>query len=212
MSFNLRLRWMYCNERCFSCQTLVVSNNEFGLEWTQTLCLLISPSTFPLSHIPVPLSLPTLCTCLDPPREESGQKPMVSSGTAKGHTDLDGPLFHRNGTKGDGGFVFVLVTKLSQTCMLKCVALCILLRKVRLSDFLHCSHQTRTRTASCQWMNTAPPTPPPIRPTVRTMTSMLSPSGTMRGSLFTALLKVYGWSCWLYKLEAHILCTKYKYI
>uniref|UniRef100_A0A3Q1F1Z1 Cadherin EGF LAG seven-pass G-type receptor 1 n=1 Tax=Acanthochromis polyacanthus TaxID=80966 RepID=A0A3Q1F1Z1_9TELE len=34
-------------------------------------------------------------------REESGQKPSVSSGTAKGHTDLDGPLFHRNGTKGD---------------------------------------------------------------------------------------------------------------
>ncbi|XP_033930567.1 cadherin EGF LAG seven-pass G-type receptor 1 isoform X1 [Pseudochaenichthys georgianus] len=36
-------------------------------------------------------------------REESGQKPSVSSGTAKGlaHTDLDGPLFHRKGTKGD---------------------------------------------------------------------------------------------------------------
>uniref|UniRef100_A0A665WXR0 Cadherin EGF LAG seven-pass G-type receptor 1 n=1 Tax=Echeneis naucrates TaxID=173247 RepID=A0A665WXR0_ECHNA len=34
-------------------------------------------------------------------REESGQKPSVSSGTAKGRTDLDGPLFHRNGTKGD---------------------------------------------------------------------------------------------------------------
>ncbi|XP_029019748.1 cadherin EGF LAG seven-pass G-type receptor 1 isoform X5 [Betta splendens] len=34
-------------------------------------------------------------------REESGQKPSVSSGAAKGHTDLDGPLFHRNGTKGD---------------------------------------------------------------------------------------------------------------
>ncbi|XP_020781834.2 cadherin EGF LAG seven-pass G-type receptor 1 [Boleophthalmus pectinirostris] len=34
-------------------------------------------------------------------REEAGQKPSVSSGTAKGHTDLDGPLFHRNGTKGD---------------------------------------------------------------------------------------------------------------
>ncbi|XP_060885601.1 cadherin EGF LAG seven-pass G-type receptor 1 isoform X2 [Labrus mixtus] len=34
-------------------------------------------------------------------REESGQKPSVSSGTAKGHTDMDGPLFHRKGTKGD---------------------------------------------------------------------------------------------------------------
>ncbi|XP_041833765.1 cadherin EGF LAG seven-pass G-type receptor 1 isoform X2 [Melanotaenia boesemani] len=34
-------------------------------------------------------------------REESGQKPSVSSGTAKGHTDLDGPLFHRDGNKGD---------------------------------------------------------------------------------------------------------------
>ncbi|XP_056280679.1 cadherin EGF LAG seven-pass G-type receptor 1 isoform X1 [Pseudoliparis swirei] len=34
-------------------------------------------------------------------REESGQKPSVSSGTVKGHTDLDGTLFHRNGTKGD---------------------------------------------------------------------------------------------------------------
>uniref|UniRef100_UPI0037E959B4 cadherin EGF LAG seven-pass G-type receptor 1-like n=1 Tax=Semicossyphus pulcher TaxID=241346 RepID=UPI0037E959B4 len=34
-------------------------------------------------------------------REESGQKPSVSSGTAKGLTDLDGPLFHRKGTKGD---------------------------------------------------------------------------------------------------------------
>ncbi|XP_074554309.1 cadherin EGF LAG seven-pass G-type receptor 1 isoform X2 [Halichoeres trimaculatus] len=34
-------------------------------------------------------------------REESGQKPSVSSGTAKGHTDLDGPLFHRKGTKVD---------------------------------------------------------------------------------------------------------------
>ncbi|XP_051911114.1 cadherin EGF LAG seven-pass G-type receptor 1-like [Hippocampus zosterae] len=34
-------------------------------------------------------------------REESGQKPSVSSGTAKGHTDLDGPLFHRSGSKAD---------------------------------------------------------------------------------------------------------------
>ncbi|KAF7228987.1 transcript variant X3 [Nothobranchius furzeri] len=34
-------------------------------------------------------------------RDESGQKPSVSSGTAKGHTDLDGPLFHRSGTKED---------------------------------------------------------------------------------------------------------------
>ncbi|XP_053719186.1 cadherin EGF LAG seven-pass G-type receptor 1 isoform X1 [Synchiropus splendidus] len=34
-------------------------------------------------------------------REESGLKPGGSSGTAKGHTDLDGPLFHRNGTKAD---------------------------------------------------------------------------------------------------------------
>uniref|UniRef100_A0A8D3BBV0 Cadherin EGF LAG seven-pass G-type receptor 1 n=1 Tax=Scophthalmus maximus TaxID=52904 RepID=A0A8D3BBV0_SCOMX len=34
-------------------------------------------------------------------REETGQKPSVSSGTAKGRTDLDGPLFHRNGTKVD---------------------------------------------------------------------------------------------------------------
>ncbi|KAK7902003.1 hypothetical protein WMY93_018772 [Mugilogobius chulae] len=34
-------------------------------------------------------------------REEAGQKPSISSGTAKGHTDLDGPLFHRNGKKGD---------------------------------------------------------------------------------------------------------------
>ncbi|XP_029969262.1 cadherin EGF LAG seven-pass G-type receptor 1 isoform X2 [Salarias fasciatus] len=34
-------------------------------------------------------------------REESGQKPSFSSGTAKGHTDLDGPLFHRSGSKGD---------------------------------------------------------------------------------------------------------------
>lgn len=31
------------------------------------------------------------------------QKPSVSSGTAKaGHTDIDGSLFHRNGTKADG--------------------------------------------------------------------------------------------------------------
>ncbi|XP_060935371.1 cadherin EGF LAG seven-pass G-type receptor 1 [Limanda limanda] len=34
-------------------------------------------------------------------REEAGQKPSGSSGAAKGRTDLDGPLFHRNGTKGD---------------------------------------------------------------------------------------------------------------
>ncbi|KAM4569520.1 cadherin EGF LAG seven-pass G-type receptor 1 isoform 2-T2 [Odontesthes bonariensis] len=34
-------------------------------------------------------------------RDESAQKPGVSAGTAKGHTDLDGPLFHRNGTKAD---------------------------------------------------------------------------------------------------------------
>ncbi|XP_017285390.1 cadherin EGF LAG seven-pass G-type receptor 1 isoform X2 [Kryptolebias marmoratus] len=34
-------------------------------------------------------------------RDDSGQKPSVSSGTAKGHTDLDGPLFHKNGSKGD---------------------------------------------------------------------------------------------------------------
>ncbi|XP_049616876.1 cadherin EGF LAG seven-pass G-type receptor 1 isoform X5 [Syngnathus scovelli] len=34
-------------------------------------------------------------------REESGQKPSVSSGTAKGHTDLDGPLFRRSGSKAD---------------------------------------------------------------------------------------------------------------
>lgn len=38
---------------------------------------------------------------------------MVSSGTAKGHTDLDGPLFHRNGTKGDGAsFSYELKSKL----------------------------------------------------------------------------------------------------
>uniref|UniRef100_A0AAY4D3X6 Cadherin EGF LAG seven-pass G-type receptor 1 n=1 Tax=Denticeps clupeoides TaxID=299321 RepID=A0AAY4D3X6_9TELE len=35
-------------------------------------------------------------------RDDSGQKPSVSSGTARaGHTDLDGSLFHRNSTKGD---------------------------------------------------------------------------------------------------------------
>ncbi|KAF6730891.1 Cadherin EGF LAG seven-pass G-type receptor 1 [Oryzias melastigma] len=34
-------------------------------------------------------------------REESAQKPSVSSGTAKGHTDLDGPLFHKGANKGD---------------------------------------------------------------------------------------------------------------
>uniref|UniRef100_A0A3Q3J3E4 Cadherin EGF LAG seven-pass G-type receptor 1 n=1 Tax=Monopterus albus TaxID=43700 RepID=A0A3Q3J3E4_MONAL len=34
-------------------------------------------------------------------RNESGLKPSVSSGIAKGHTDLDGPLFHRNSTKAD---------------------------------------------------------------------------------------------------------------
>ncbi|XP_077356776.1 cadherin EGF LAG seven-pass G-type receptor 1 isoform X2 [Festucalex cinctus] len=34
-------------------------------------------------------------------RVESGQKPTVSSGMAKGHTDLDGPLFHRSGAKAD---------------------------------------------------------------------------------------------------------------
>nr|XP_057933071.1 cadherin EGF LAG seven-pass G-type receptor 1 isoform X1 [Doryrhamphus excisus] len=34
-------------------------------------------------------------------REESGQKPSVSSGKVKGHTDLDGPLFHRSASKGD---------------------------------------------------------------------------------------------------------------
>ncbi|XP_022527058.2 cadherin EGF LAG seven-pass G-type receptor 1 isoform X3 [Astyanax mexicanus] len=34
-------------------------------------------------------------------RDESGQKPCVSSGTAKGLTDIDAPLFHRNGTKAD---------------------------------------------------------------------------------------------------------------
>ncbi|XP_077449680.1 cadherin EGF LAG seven-pass G-type receptor 1 isoform X2 [Stigmatopora argus] len=34
-------------------------------------------------------------------REESGQKPSVCSGVAKGHTDLDGPLFHRSGSKAD---------------------------------------------------------------------------------------------------------------
>ncbi|TMS03043.1 Cadherin EGF LAG seven-pass G-type receptor 1, partial [Larimichthys crocea] len=71
-------------------------------------------------------------------REESGQKPSVSSGTAKGHTDLDGPLFHRNGTKGD---------------------------EVHLFTFPPCPCQTLTQTASCQWMNIAPPTPPPTPPT-----------------------------------------------
>ncbi|XP_030628227.1 cadherin EGF LAG seven-pass G-type receptor 1 [Chanos chanos] len=35
-------------------------------------------------------------------RDDSGQKPSVSSGTAKaGRTDVDAPLFHRNGTKAD---------------------------------------------------------------------------------------------------------------
>ncbi|KAI4886088.1 hypothetical protein NFI96_021834, partial [Prochilodus magdalenae] len=33
-------------------------------------------------------------------RDESGQKPGVSSAKG-GHTDIDGPLFHRNGTKAD---------------------------------------------------------------------------------------------------------------
>lgn len=37
-----------------------------------------------------------------PCREESGQKSKVSSATVKGHTDLDGPLFHRNGKKAEG--------------------------------------------------------------------------------------------------------------
>ncbi|XP_066525030.1 cadherin EGF LAG seven-pass G-type receptor 1 [Hoplias malabaricus] len=35
-------------------------------------------------------------------RDDLGQKPCVSSGKAKaGHNDIDGPLFHRNGTKPD---------------------------------------------------------------------------------------------------------------
>lgn len=38
---------------------------------------------------------------LTPCREESAQKAR-SSAAAKGLTDLDGPLFHRNGTKADG--------------------------------------------------------------------------------------------------------------
>lgn len=46
--------------------------------------------------------LPPLRTFFYPSREESGQKSKVSTATAKGHVDLDGPLFHRNGTKGDG--------------------------------------------------------------------------------------------------------------
>lgn len=37
-----------------------------------------------------------------PSREESGQKSKVSTATPKGHMDLDGTLFRRNGTKGDG--------------------------------------------------------------------------------------------------------------
>lgn len=43
-----------------------------------------------------------LRTFFYPSREESGQKSKVSTATPKGHMDLDGPLFHRNGTKGDG--------------------------------------------------------------------------------------------------------------
>lgn len=46
--------------------------------------------------------LPLLLAFLYPSREESGQKSKASTSTAKGHVDLDGPLFHRNGTKGDG--------------------------------------------------------------------------------------------------------------
>lgn len=46
--------------------------------------------------------LPPLRTFFYPSREESGQKSKVSTATAKGHMDLDGPLFHRSGTKGDG--------------------------------------------------------------------------------------------------------------
>lgn len=63
------------------------------------------PSVSPLNlHLcsSAPVSLLPAYAVLGFSREESGQKPSGSSGTAKGHTDLDGPLFHRNGTKGDG--------------------------------------------------------------------------------------------------------------
>lgn len=128
-------------------------------------------------------NLPQLCTCLRLLREESGHKSMVTSGMAKRHTDLDGPLFHRNGSKGDGGFCH-LATVLNQTCIWRTPA------EVQLSAFFPCSQKTPTQTASCQWTSTVPPTPPLTRPTVRTMTLTSSPSGTMRGSLFTAPLKV----------------------
>lgn len=120
---------MFCNERCLMFQLSNISCLKPRVwAWinsqrrcTSPLCLvLISTSTFPLpflSHFPIILYLPPVCICLYLPREESGQKPSVSSGTAKGHTDLDGPLFHRNGTKGDGGFFIYhcLVTGLSKT-------------------------------------------------------------------------------------------------
>lgn len=57
---------------------------------------------------------------LNPCREESAQKAR-SSGAAKGLTDLDGPLFHRNGTKADGT-VFTHSRKLFQMeILLVCV-------------------------------------------------------------------------------------------
>lgn len=82
---------------------------NFQQRCTSPLCLLlISTSAFPLPFLScLLLSLPPCFICIYLCREESGQKPSVSSGTAKGHTDLDGPLFHRNGTKGDGEFTWV---------------------------------------------------------------------------------------------------------
>lgn len=63
-------------------------------------CLLSAPG--PLPPRPPPLPFVTGCNF----RDESAQKPSVSSGTAKGHTDLDGALFHKNGPKGDGEFLY----------------------------------------------------------------------------------------------------------
>lgn len=60
-----------------------------GDEYFQTSCLSLN-------------KLPLLRTFFYLSREESGQKSKVSTATAKGHMELDGPLFHRNGTKGDG--------------------------------------------------------------------------------------------------------------
>lgn len=157
------------------------SLNHFHLIYLLSDMFALSDESFQPSCLGLN-KLSLLRTFVYPSREESGQNSKVSTATAKGHMDLDGPLFQRNGTKGDGALNLSVA---KQTWHISEVFIV-----TWFSVHFFGLQMTLTQIASCRWTSTVPRTPLPNRPTVKTTASTRSPSGTTRGSLSTALLKV----------------------